>query len=36
MGEALWSLLKRCWAVNPAGRPTMMKVMEELNALGPN
>jgi len=30
MGDELWDLLGRCWVVNPAGRPTMMEVVEKL------
>lgn len=36
MSEALWDLLRRCWSVNPASRPTMMEVVAELSALVPN
>lgn len=34
-GNALWNLMRRCWALSPDDRPTMTDVYNELLALSP-
>ena len=33
LNDALWSVLTRCWVLNPAGRPTMKDVETEIRVI---
>jgi hypothetical protein len=33
LSGALWAILRRCWEINPADRPTMQAVKSEVREL---
>ncbi|KAI9005693.1 kinase-like domain-containing protein [Hyaloraphidium curvatum] len=35
MGDDVWAILERCWALDPEARPTMDQVVEDLSKLVP-
>lgn len=36
LSDAVWTVLNRCWAIQPVHRPTMRAVEDELKELGRN